>query len=323
MRDSRINYVMVGSFVLAMLVALVAFVALLSGRIGATRDYFTLYDNVSGIRTGSRVLYEGYAVGQVEEIEPVRDGGRLRFRLRLGIARGWAIPQDSVARIAATGLLAAMAVDIHGGTSEVLLAPGATIPSQSGGSLVNAMSDIAAQVTALSQTGLKPLLETLNRTAAAFGPLLEQRAPQLMDNLVALSSDLAAKTPVIADNVAQATGGMSRLFSPGNTRRLEDIMVNADHAVADLSQLAGSLHASKAKVDSLLATLDKVAADNSDAVGQSLKDLHYTLEAVARSIDSVTDNLEGTSRNMNEFSREIRRDPGLLLGAGRPREDHP
>jgi len=39
---------------------------------------------------------------------------------------------------------------------------------------------------------------------------------------------------------------------------------------------------------------------------------------VSRNIDSITYNLEGTSRNMSEFSREIRENPGLLLGGNKP-----
>ncbi|MTJ83926.1 MAG: MCE family protein [Telmatospirillum sp.] len=321
MRDSRINYVLVGTFVLAMLVALVVAVAAISGRTGATDAYSAVYDNVGGVKYGTRVLYEGFAIGQVDGIEPVRDGGKVRFRLNLGITRGWQIPEDSVARIAASGLLAAVAVDIRGGSSGRLLTPGQEIRAQSGGNLFTAMSDIASEVTALSQTGLRPLLDTLNRTVGVFGPVLEQRAPQLLDNLVSLSADLAAKTPGISTNVAQMTQGMNRLFSPDNTRRMEDVIANAERTSANLAELTGSLHSSKAKVDSLLATLDRMAADNGDTVGQSLKDLRYALSAVARNIDSVTYNLEGTARNMNEFSREIRRDPGLLLGGGRARGD--
>jgi phospholipid/cholesterol/gamma-HCH transport system substrate-binding protein len=98
---------------------------------------------------------------------------------------------------------------------------------------------------------------------------------------------------------------------------MEDTIGNVDRAAANLAELTGSLHSSKAKVDSLLATLDKAASDNSETVGESLKDLRYSLQAVARNIDSVTYNLEGAARNMNEFSREIRQDPGLLLGGKR------
>lgn len=323
MRDSRINYVLVGSVVLAMLVALVVSIALLSGRTGRTEAYYTLYDNVGGVKYGTKVLFEGFAIGQVEDIQPQRDGGKVRFKVRLGVAEGWQIPEDSVARIAASGLLAAVAVDIRGGVSTVALRPGDQINSQSGGNLFSAMSDVASEVTTLSQTGLRPLIETLNRTVGAFGPILEQRAPQLFDNLVSLSADLAAKTPRISSNVEQMTTGMNRLFSPGNTQRMEDTIGNLERTASNLAELTGSLHSSKAKVDSLLATLDKVAADNGETIGQSLKDLRYSLQTVARNIDSVTYNLEGTARNMNEFSREIRQDPGLLLGGGRSRDEGP
>jgi phospholipid/cholesterol/gamma-HCH transport system substrate-binding protein len=321
MRDRRINYVLVGGFALAMLVALLVTVGVLSGRTGRTDAYSVLFDNVGGVRSGTRVLFEGFAIGQVDDIQPQRDGGKVHFKLRLAVKEGWQIPEDSVARIAASGLLAAVAVDIKGGTSAVLLAPGTEIKSQPGGNLFSAMADIASEVTSLSQTGLRPLVETLNRTVAAFGPVIEQRAPQLLDNLVSLSADLAAKTPRISSNVEQMTSGMNRLFSPDNTRKLEDTIDNADRTAANLAELTGSLHSSKAKVDSLLATLDKVAADNGETIGQGLKDLRYSLQAVARNIDSVTYNLEGTARNMNEFSREIRQDPGLLLGGNRPRDE--
>lgn len=323
MRDSRINYVLVGSFVLAMLVALVVSIALLSGRTGRTQSYYVVYDNVGGVKYGTKVLFEGFTVGQVEDIKPQRDGGKVKFKLRLGVTDGWQIPEDSVARIAASGLLAAVAIDIKGGSSGTLLRPGEQIKSQSGGNLFTAMADIASEVTNLSQTGLRPLIETLNRTVGAFGPVLEQRAPQLFDNLVSLSADLAAKTPKISSNVEQMTSGMNRLFSPDNTRKMEDTIGNVDRTAANLAELTGSLHSSKAKVDSLLTSLDKAAADNSETVGQSLKDLRYSLQAVARTIDSVTYNLEGTARNMNEFSREIRQDPGLLLGGARPRDEGP
>lgn len=321
MRDSRINYVLVGSFVLAMLVSLVVSIAVISGRTGRTEPYYVVYDNVGGVKYGTKVLFEGFAIGQVEDIQPEREDNKVKFKLRLDVTEDWQIPEDSVARIAASGLLAAVAIDIKGGSSAVLLRPGTQIKSQSGGNLFNAMADIASEVTSLSQTGLRPLIETLNHTVNAFGPILEQRAPQLFDNLVSLSADLAAKTPRISTNVEQMTSGMNKLFSPDNTRKLEDTIGNVDRTASNLAELTGSLRSSKAKVDSLLATLDKAAADNSETVGAGLKDLRYSLQAVASNIDSVTYNLEGTARNMNEFSREIRQDPGLLLGGNRSRDE--
>lgn len=321
MRNSRINYVLVGSFVLAMVMALILSIAFISGRTQATDSYYATYDNVAGLKYGTRVFYEGFTIGQVEDIEPRRSDGRVTFRLRLDVKHGWQIPDDSVARIAASGLLSAVAIDIKGGVSPVLLKPGADIKSQPGGNLFAAMADIASEVTALSQSGLRPLVETLNHTVGAFGPILEERAPKLLDNLLVLSHDLADRTPRISANVEQATQGLNRIFSDANTQKIDDAIDNADRTAANLAELTSSLHASKAKVDEALNSLNKTVTGNGDNISHSLSDLRYTLQAVARNIDSVTYNLEGSARNMNEFSREIRQNPGLLLGGSRPPQE--
>ena len=71
----------------------------------------------------------------------------------------------------------------------------------------------------------------------------------------------------------------------------------------------------------MLASFDKAVTGSGDSMGQSLKDLRYTLQAVSRNIDSITYNVEGTARNMNEFSQQIRQNPGVLLGGSRPLQE--
>ena len=56
------------AFVLAMGAALLVWLAVLSGRTGATDPYFILYRNVMGLSVGTQVLYEGYPLGLIEEI---------------------------------------------------------------------------------------------------------------------------------------------------------------------------------------------------------------------------------------------------------------
>lgn len=63
MNGGKLNYVVVGAFVLAMLVALVVSLAVLMGRTGATDDYYAVYRNVTGVKFGTQVLYEGYPIG--------------------------------------------------------------------------------------------------------------------------------------------------------------------------------------------------------------------------------------------------------------------
>ena len=69
-----------------------------------------------------------------------------------------------------------------------------------------------------------------------------------------------------------------------------------------------------AKVDDLAANLNQLVTQNRDGLDRSLADVQYTLGTVSRNIDAIIQNLDATTRNMNEFSRMIRRNPGLLLG---------
>ena len=44
MRNNKINYLVVGGFVIAMMAGLAAALALLTGRTGATDEYYTVYE---------------------------------------------------------------------------------------------------------------------------------------------------------------------------------------------------------------------------------------------------------------------------------------
>ena len=73
MYNNRTNYILVGCFVIAMIVAAAGSVAVLTGRTGPTDRYFLSLDNVADIKFGTQVRFEGFPVGQVEREEiPVR-----------------------------------------------------------------------------------------------------------------------------------------------------------------------------------------------------------------------------------------------------------
>jgi phospholipid/cholesterol/gamma-HCH transport system substrate-binding protein len=49
--------------------------------------------------------------------------------------------------------------------------------------------------------------------------------------------------------------------------------------------------------------------------------MRHAVESIARHIDAINQNLEGASRNMYEFSRQLRQNPGLLLGGTPPKDE--
>ena len=317
MKDSRINYVVVGSFVLTMLVALVVVVALLTGRTGATDSYTTRMDNVAGIKYGTKVSYEGFAIGQVEAVEPLRLDGKTAFRLTLSVQHDWPIPQDSIVRVAASGILAAVTMDIKGGASAEMLKPGAEITAGPAANIFAVMTDVAGQVADLNQNALKPLLFSLTQQVGTLGSILEKRAPDMVNNMLAVTADLAAKTPRITADVERMTGTLSsKVVTEANAEQIRQ-------SIANVAQLSAGLQDSRAKIDAMLTSLDKTVSGNKDNIDQSLKDLRHTLQAVSRNIDSVTYNLDGTARNLHEFSREIRDNPGVLIGGTKHSDDGP
>ncbi|MBI5162473.1 MAG: MCE family protein [Magnetospirillum sp.] len=309
MKDTRINYALVGAFVLTMLVALGVSIALLTGRTGTMDTYFTTFPNVNGVKYGTKVTYEGFVVGQVERIIPLRSDNRTRFRLELSVKEDWQIPEDSTARISASGILSAVIVDIRGGKAEAMLPKGTEIPAGSSGNLFAVMTEVAGQFGDLSQNALKPLIGALNAQVDGLGKVLQAQAPEILANLVAITGDLAQKTPRITGDVQKMTGVMStQVVTEANAAEIKATLAN----LADTSR----------KVNATLAALDKVVVGNRDNLDGAVKDLRYTLQTLARSIDSITYNLDGTTRNVHEFSRQIRDNPGVLIG-GRKSEDGP
>ena len=66
MRHQGLNYAIVGTFVIAMLVAAVGAALMLGGGTGPRDHYSAVFDNVADVKFGTQVRYEGFPVGQVE-----------------------------------------------------------------------------------------------------------------------------------------------------------------------------------------------------------------------------------------------------------------
>lgn len=322
MKDSRINYVVVGGFVSAMIVVFVFIITMLAGSTGSTDKYYTVYDNVGGLKFGTQVLYEGYQIGQVDSVEPMfGDDGQVRFRINLEVQEGWVIPEDSVAQATVSGLLSAMTIDISGGDSPNALAPESEIPGIAPSNFFAALSEIGAEFGDLSQNSIKPLIDNLNSYVTELGDAAVANAGPALANLKTISDDLNRQVPMISASVSRtATLIETDVFGAENRDNLSSVLANFDTASADMAGLAAELNETRVLIHESVQEINNVVADNATGVGDAVKDLRYTLATISRTIDGITSNLESTSRNFSEFSRSLRQNPGLLLG-GTPQED--
>ncbi|MCG8512364.1 MAG: MlaD family protein [Rhodospirillales bacterium] len=327
MRSSKINYVVVGFFVIAVATGFFILLVRLSGGSGATDAYYAVYRNVTGLDFGTQVLYEGYPIGQVEAVTPTPEGGGMRFRVDFTIQEGWQIPSDSFATVEAPGLLSAIVIAISEGQSATPLLPGDRIESREAENLFNIMSSVAQQINDIAVNDLRPLLATVNGTVATFGEILGDDGEALIAELSGLARDLSERVPLIVDDVEvlteqlqQPAGELNRLFSPENRGTVEDTLAKAEDAADSFNSFAGEMRETRKRVDQVLDTLDNMLADNKLDVERAIIDLRHVVDSVARHIDALNQNMEGAARNMYEFSRQIRKNPGLLLG-GTPPED--
>ena len=322
MQDSPINYVVVGGFVFAMIAAFVFVISILAGRTGATDDYYTVYDNVGGLKFGTLVMYEGYQIGQVENIEPIIEGTEaIRFRVNLSVREGWRIPDDSIARASVSGLLAAMTVDIDEGESKTFLKPGTLIKGQSATNFFAALSEIGSQFGELSADSIKPLLANINAYIKNLDQVTMERVPPILADLNKISSQMAADVPEITAGLRRTTAMIEKdVFKPENRQHIDTILSNFDQTSQDLAMLSGDLDETRTMLVASMQSISKLVEDNAGTIDESVRSLRYTLDTIARYVDDISHNTEATTRNLAEFSRAIRENPGLLV-SGSPQGD--
>ncbi|MDA0240073.1 MAG: MlaD family protein [Proteobacteria bacterium] len=328
MKSSKVNYVLVGSFVLAVIAGIIGAMALLTGRTGATDAYHIVYKNVSAVEFGTRVVFEGFPIGQVEEITPINDNGKIQFRVDVSVQKGWRIPSDTVAKIAASGLLSAVTISLAGGQASEALKPGAQIIGGESADVMAAVSDLARDISALTETDIKPLLANMSRTVGGIGKLIDEQGDSLVKDLKNITSDISQRIPVIADSIDvftrrinESAVNLGRVLNNENINRFNGVLVALEDSALNFVQLTKDFEATRRGVDQLVNNLNTVVSDNKLDVDRSIVDLRHSMETVSRHIDAINQNLEGASRNMLEFSRQIRANPGLLL-SGQPAPDN-
>lgn len=297
MKRDGINYVLVGVAVLVALGLLLATLMAITGRGGSSTRYHVYYGNVTGVGHGAPVFYEGYRIGQVSDVNPERGGPgqRTRYRVELALRSDWPIPEDSVAQLQSSGLLADMSIAIREGSSERILAPGSEIRGLAGGDVFAAMNDLAGELTVLSRDRIRPLIETMATRLESISGTIDQNLPDLVTD----ARDLMQRLNRAADGVNAVLDAPNREAIAGSLQ--------------DMRKVAAELRQTRAHADALLLKLNETVEENRAPLHQTVLDLEEAVGAIAQRIDAITHHLESSSRNFDEFTREIRRNPNRLL----------
>lgn len=300
MKRDSINYVLVGTLVLLAGVLLIVALAMITGRGGASTAYYTHYQNVTGLRYGAPVFYQGYRIGQVGAITPERSKDGTRYKIELDVRRDWPIPKDSVAHLTATGLLADVAVGISEGKDRAMAAPGSELAGAESADIFSAMNELAGQISGLTRSQITPLIQTLSKRVDSITGAIDKGTP----DLVRQSQQLLTRLNHVSDS-------LDDMLKPDNRAAVADILANTQ-------ELTKQLRETQQKLDDALGQLDSIAKENRPGIRDSVTDLRAVLEALSGRMDSISQHLQTASRNFDEFSREVRKNPNRILVSPKP-----
>ncbi|NCF82246.1 MAG: hypothetical protein GWP74_11615, partial [Proteobacteria bacterium] len=139
-----------------------------------------------------------------------------------------------------------------------------------------------------------------------LGPKSQERINAMVDNFSKASANVATMSQTMDERVKE-------ILTPKTTKKVQNALDNIALAANNIADLTSDLHSTRERLDRLLTGLNAIAEENRPELRESVTDLRHTFRSLSRRVDAITYNLEGTSRNLSEFSRTIRNNPAVLL----------
>lgn len=293
--EYKATEVKAGLFIIFSMLLLVVFLVIIVGvDAWAEKDIYKVrFEYVGGVEKGSSVRFAGIEIGRVVDIG-LSGNGDPRAELTLEVEKGTPINNDSYAFLTTIGIMGAFYVEITSGSPNAPLIPvGGQIPPRD----VTAFAQMS-QATSDASEQLAILLENLNS-------LLDDK------NRATISSTLAS-----INETANVT-----------SRNIETTFTNLDGMVTKTEELIDSLNGIIAANDksltnvitSLQATLDEshLLVKN---INESMQDVDATFTQNSDSINEIVSNLDGLTRNLEEFTQTIKERPWNLVRKSSPPE---
>lgn len=299
--ETKVNYALVGLFVLTLGAALIAGALWLASG-GAWQKQVVLYlaivdESVAGLNINAPVKFNGVDVGQVRDIQ-LDAANPVRVRLLFALERGTPIKTDTLAVLKTQGLTGIAYVELSGGAPNAAPlgpTPGeaypviTTKPSLSA-RLENVLTGVLAKLDHTSDT-IDAVLSEANR--AAFTSALT--------DIAAVSRTLAARKDTMDRGLVSA----ARAFD-----QAARVATQAGPVVERVGRGADALE----KMGNETALASQRAGQTVAAVGADLQ--HFSAEALPE-LQRLMGELSALSTSLRRLSDQTERSPSsLLLGRG-------
>ncbi|MBP2301401.1 MlaD family protein [Azospirillum picis] len=265
--ETRASYILVGSFVLALVAGLLVFTAWVAKvQLDESRETYRIYFNgsVTGLQQGSPVRYRGVPVGTVSDIR-LDPENVTRVRVTVLVQNGTPIMADSIASLELQGITGGAYVQISGGAAggKRLTATDAdgvlTIPSRP--SSLTAVVDSAPQL-------VNRALEVVTRLGDLLNGENQKAIGEILANVRTLSAELARAGAGLEETMDQARRTLSGLdgVGPQLNRTLEQARGTLATVDGSARQLTGDTRELMRTLKRTSDTLNALADENREPV---------------------------------------------------------
>ncbi|MBS1131182.1 MAG: hypothetical protein H6R16_2184 [Proteobacteria bacterium] len=305
--ETKVNYAVVGAFVLVLGAVLVAATLWLASG-GAFQKKYDLYlaiedESVAGLNLNAPVKYNGVDVGKVRQIQ-LDPSNPERVNLIFAIERGTPIKEDTVAVLKTQGLTGIAYVELSGGADHAPLlraAEGSEYP------LIRTKPSLSARL----ENVLSSVLAKLDSTSNNLNAILSAENQAAFKSTLA---DLASVAHTIAERKETIDAG---LIDAART------MKHSAQASAGLEPLIARLGRSADAVEKMGNEVAKTSA----SAGQTINSLgsdasRFTAETLPQ-LERLLGELSALTTSLRRLSEQTERDPSGLLFGHRPVPEGP
>ena len=301
------NYFWVGIFTLFISIATLWLLVKMPGKQADAVAYHSHYQNVTGLSYGTPVYFEGYRIGQVESISPVYSNSKLDFKVTFSVLKAWKIPTDSSAQINSAGLLADMSINIKGGEATTHFKPGDTIPGLPPADLFAQLGEVSDSVNEITEDKIKPMLDMLYERLDSITLQVDQGLPDIMKNVTAAT-----------ENLNQLTVSAQQLLNQDNLQNIDEFIANLANISEQMQHSVKALDQGLDNINALIADARGLVTADDSEMAQILKTASKSMLALSNKLDSITNEIESASMNLNEATNAIRKNPSSLIFSSEP-----
>lgn len=254
--ETRASYVVVGTFVLALIAAAFGVVLFLTRTSfeDTPKPYMSYFTgSVTGLQIGSPVRYRGVPVGSVNDIR-IDPTDVERVRVIMEIVQGTPIKTDTNSTLGLQGITGIAYIELTGGTREskpLTALDGAkipVIPSKASGiqQVLATAPELLERAVAISERlalilddrNVRSISDTLENLSKLTGTLASSSGQ--IDQLIAESQTTFAALRKAADGIAELTGSLNSKIGP-ITDGAQDVVADVQNAVRGFNRVASQL----------------------------------------------------------------------------------